>query len=696
MPDTPDLIRLYVSQSPEAILLVDASGIVVFQNLAARLQLGFDDDEILGRQAADVLHGKVIDGSLCDEEASQILSQLYSGELKRDHEVFITQKGGEVILHQLTFVPLLSQSGNLGTAIRVAVMEHGSYVEVRAGQEEPFVKIATKLGSIGLFSHNVVTGEMIWNDILRAQLGIPEDAEISIDLWLSRIHPLDLERMKEIYESTWDPAKNKGRIDSEYRVCAGSGGAVRWLAASGRIFYHDGRPVRLIGATVDITQRKELEERLREAATHDPLTGLPNRRLLSNSAAHIFEASRMLAKRCAVMFLDINRFRLVNDLYGHDVGDEILKKVAYGLRACVNEGVIVCRLGGDEFILLVPDVHDIPDAERTARSILDELKHPVRTGTNEVPLSASIGISLFPDHGADLKALIKCADLAMYAAKQAGRSAYALYTENDGRRAEQQLQVELQLQQAIDEGALKVLYQPIVRVDDGRVIGAEALVRATGNDGNLLLPDIFIPIAEKTGQIKQIGLWVMHEVCRQIDLWQQDGWGVGPIAVNVSAHQLSQEAFVDEFLDVLKKYGIASSQIHVELTESAIMNNLADAIEVLNKLRLAGLKISLDDFGTGYSSLSLLSNLPLDKLKIDQSFIRRLQTDNASQAVADAIFALGRSLNLQVLAEGVESAQAMRYLRDQGCSQAQGFLFSKPMPAAEFKLWCEERARCVH
>ncbi|MFL6631638.1 MAG: putative bifunctional diguanylate cyclase/phosphodiesterase [Massilia sp.] len=694
MSERNELTQRHPTEYSEATLFVDETGTVISQNSAAGRLFGYEDSEIVGRQASDVLHGQVLSGSDCAEQLREMLRSEVDSR-PRELELFAAKKDGTVAHLQCIFAPLTLGSQERGVVIRIVQVERvGQAGEAR--QHETFLQIAIELGSIGLFDYNPVSGELIWNDILRAQFGVPKTVAISFDTYLNGVHPLDRRKIVEIYNRTTDPQRRGGRTKFEFRVVDATDGSQRWLAASGRIFYHAGKAVRHIGATMDITHRKELEERLRDAALHDPLTGLANRRLLAESGLSMLESLRAKDARCAVLFIDVDRFKLVNDVYGHDIGDEILKKVALRLDRCLPPSSIASRLGGDEFIVLLPDVHDVADAERCAQAVLAELHEPVRVGLNEVDVSASIGISLFPDHGHDLESLVKCADLAMYVSRRAREGAYAVYTTSDGNRAEQQLQAELNLKHAVEAETMNVLFQPIVRIDDGAVIGAEALIRATGSRGEPLSPEIFIPIAEKTGQIKPLGLWVTRTVCRQVREWQDQGWTAVPIAINVSAYQLSQPTFADEFLGILDEFGVAPDRIQVEVTESAIMHDLRGAIELLDTLRLSGIHVSLDDFGTGYSSLSQLSNLPIDKLKIDQSFVRRLEADSVSQAVTDTIIGLGQRMHLQVLGEGIETQQALDYLRLRGCNQGQGFLFSKPLAARDFKFWCDERAGAAH
>jgi diguanylate cyclase (GGDEF)-like protein/PAS domain S-box-containing protein len=434
----------------------------------------------------------------------------------------------------------------------------------------------------------------------------------------------------------------------------------------------------------DFTERKLAEDKARQAALHDPLTHLPNRALLFEYAPHVLGGARRMRESVAFMFVDLDRFKPINDIHGHETGDEVLRQVAQRFTDNVREEDMVFRLGGDEFLILLPRIKDVSVASELALHILDMLHRPYRIGHLELTLSASLGISLYPSDGKEIDALINHADAAMYHAKQLGRNGYQFYSPEMSEQTEGQSVIEQQLRQAIAHNEFRLFYQPVVDVVTGEVMSLEALIRWPGKSAG---PSRFVPIAEASGLIGPVGEWVFSEACRQYLRWRSEGLPCVPIAVNVSSVQFKRKGLVDYLVRMLAAYGLNSTAIQVELTETALMDDIEHAVKVLGGLKELGIKISLDDFGTGYSSLSYLSRLPLDKIKIDQSFVQQIQTDTAGRAITDAIIALGRTLGLEIVAEGIESEEVLTYLRKQGCHQAQGFHVCKPLSGDELATW---------
>ncbi|QAU35125.1 EAL domain-containing protein [Janthinobacterium sp. 17J80-10] len=442
----------------------------------------------------------------------------------------------------------------------------------------------------------------------------------------------------------------------------------------------------------DITERKQAELRVREAALHDPLTSLPNRALVFEYCGRLLAAARRNHSRGALMFIDLDRFKPVNDLYGHETGDRLLQEVASRLVDCVRDEDLVGRIGGDEFVVVLPYIESERErVARVAQHVCDSLEQPFRIDGLELTISASIGISYFPDHATEVSTLLHAADLAMYLAKQSGRANYQFYTPGLEERAEQTLLLEVRLKQALKQGTLKLHYQPVIDIRSGQLAGAEALVRLADEHGvESVGPATFIPVAESTGLIGELGEWALQEACRQQMAWRRAGLTTR-VAINVSPLQFRQRGFAERLSEIIASSGIDPACLEIEVTESAVMENVSDAIELLRKIKMLGVRVALDDFGTGYSSLSSLSNLPLDKLKVDQSFVRRIERDKASRSVTEAIIALARSLNLQVVGEGIESEFALHYLARQGCNLAQGYWFSRPLPPDEFFSWYRNR-----
>jgi len=444
--------------------------------------------------------------------------------------------------------------------------------------------------------------------------------------------------------------------------------------------------------STDITERKLAEQREREAALHDPLTGLPNRALIFEYIGHLLAGASRHHGRGALLFIDLDRFKPINDVYGHEIGDRVLREIARRLGACTRHEDLVGRLGGDEFVVVLPNVETGSHrAAAVARHVLDSINQPIRIDTLELSLSCSIGISYYPAHAKNVEALIHAADLAMYQAKQSGKANYQFYTSELNQRADEAHWLETALKDALKQGdALTLHYQPVLDIRRGKLSGVEALARLLDSNGNAIGPERFIPVAESAGLIDDLGQWVAAEACRQHETWLREGLRVD-IAINVSRLQFRQRDFAEKLSQILTDTGVDPACLLLEITESTVMESLDKAVDILDRIKSLGVKVALDDFGTGYSSLCRLSSLPLDTLKVDRSLVQRIESDQASRAVAEAIVSLGRGLKLEVVGEGIETEGALRQLRRLGCNLAQGFWFSRPLPAAELTQWCRRQ-----
>jgi len=453
-----------------------------------------------------------------------------------------------------------------------------------------------------------------------------------------------------------------------------------------------GRPERYVSVFHDITEVRLNEERIRHLAFHDALTGLPNQSLLHDRLEQAISAARRDRTRLGVMFIDLDRFKAVNDSFGHDSGNALLKTLADRLRACVRESDTVARMGGDEFVVLLRDVEEPPNFGLVAQKIIARLSMPVTLDEHAMQVGASIGIACFPDDGLSLVDLMKHADAAMYSAKEAGRGTYRFFQPSMTDKAVQRLQLEMQLRNATQNGELELFYQPQVSLESGALRGVEALVRWRHPQLGLLPPGEFIALAETTGIINEIGDWVVLEACRQSHAWFLQGLGRIKISVNVSARQLQRQDFVDDILQAAKQHEVPPSDLEIELTESVLMINPQETSIVLGRLRDAGVVIAVDDFGTGYSSLAYLRRLPIDVLKIDRSFVMNVDRDEGDAQVVKLVLAFGQALKLDIVAEGVETQSQAQFLRDCGCKTAQGYLYSRPQPAAQIEPWLRDNA----
>ncbi|MBI1906037.1 MAG: EAL domain-containing protein [Rhodocyclales bacterium] len=476
-----------------------------------------------------------------------------------------------------------------------------------------------------------------------------------------------------------------------------SAGETFWTNIYARLIDPDDPDKGAVVIVEDISERRAAEaarvrseEHMRYQAEHDALTLLPNRVLFNDRVNQAILAAQRGRRQLALMFFDLDRFKNINDTLGHDVGDQLLQMVAERVRSCVRSSDTLSRPGGDEFMLLLPEIVDPGDAAQVANKVLETLARPYSIAGHQLMLTASIGISIYPDDGEDGLTLIRNADLAMYASKDSGRNTSQYFRAEMNERARERMSLEHALRRALDQGELLLHYQPQFDIATRRIIGMEALVRwRDPATGQLVPPGRFIPVAEDTGLILPLGTWVLGEACRQNGAWQAAGLPRVPVAVNISALQFRQTVFVAAVEDALRLSGLDARWLELELTESVTMHAIERNIEILGVLRAQGVKVSIDDFGTGHSSLSYLKRLPIDTLKIDQAFVRDIVTDEDDAEIVAAIIGLAHNLGLDVIAEGVETEAQLECLQRRGCGKAQGYFFARPLPADELEqFWC--------
>jgi diguanylate cyclase (GGDEF)-like protein/PAS domain S-box-containing protein len=444
----------------------------------------------------------------------------------------------------------------------------------------------------------------------------------------------------------------------------------------------------------DLTVRKDGEKHLARvnnqmaslahAAEHDSLTGLPNRLLLNDRINQAIALAHRHSGKVAVLFLDLDGFKHINDSLGHSIGDKLLQSVAKRLLACVRSPDTVSRNGGDEFIIVLQEMDQPNQAAITARRVLKALADPRKVGELDIHVTASVGISVYPDDGPDAETLIKNADTAMYQAKASGRKTFQFFTSEMNVSAVERQTIEQDLRHALEHREFVLHYQPKVNLKTGAIVGAEALIRWAHPTRGLLSPGKFIPVAEETGLILAIGGWVLHEACLQARSWRDAGVSAGTMAINVSTVQFRDEGFLIDLLAVLGKTGLDPRSLELEVTESILMKDTELSVSIIKAVRDVGIRVAIDDFGTGYSSLSYLRGFPLDSLKIDQSFLRKIHVAPDDSIIVSAIIGMGRNIGLRVIAEGVETAEELEFLKSNKCDEAQGYYFGRPVPAEEF------------
>lgn len=442
-----------------------------------------------------------------------------------------------------------------------------------------------------------------------------------------------------------------------------------------------------IASFADISEQKASEEKIRHVAHHDALTGLPNRWHLQISLEQAIALAKRENEEVALMFIDLDRFKIINDTLGHNIGDRLLVEVAQRLRECVRESDLLARLGGDEFVVVLTGDDAINASAHVAEKILGSLARSFRIEGNALHTTPSIGISLYPHDGDSIESLMKNSDTAMYHVKSMGRNNFQFFSPEMNQSSAERLLLEDCLHRALERGEFAMHYQPLVEIASGRLVGAEALIRWHHPERGMVSPHEFIPLAEESGMILPIGTWVLREVCRQIKVWRELGMTGLRFAVNLSPRQFRQENLVGNIVGMLREFDVPASALELEITEGSVMENADAAVSLLNLLNQHGLSIAIDDFGTGYSSLGYLKRFPVSKLKIDRSFVMDIPGDPDDCAIAIAVIQLARSMGLQVVAEGVETAEQRQFLSDQGCDLLQGHWYSKPLDAAAFEAF---------
>ena len=505
---------------------------------------------------------------------------------------------------------------------------------------------------------------------------------------------------QSFYQQMWQSIKDNGYWQGEIWDRRKNGELhAKWLSIS-TILHNDGSVFRYVGQFSDITEKKLKDDLIWAQANLDALTNLPNRRLLMDRLTQAFASSAHSGREGALLFIDLDNFKILNDTLGHDIGNLLLQQVARRIESCVQKGDTVARIGGDEFVVILEDLSE-KDLEAAAQTkavgekILASLNQPYQLGTHEYRNSPSIGAALFIDNQKSAEELFKQSDIAMYQAKKAGRNTMCFFNPQMQDTINARAALEGDLRKALENRQFHLYYQ--IQVDSlHRPLGAESLIRWLHPERGLVSPAHFIPLAEETGLILPIGQWVLEAACAQIKAWQQDALTRDLVlAVNVSANQFHQADFVALVQATIQRHSINPKLLKLELTESLLLENIEDTITTMNTLKEIGIQFSLDDFGTGYSSLQYLKRLPLDQIKIDQSFVRDITLDSGDKAIVRAIIAMADSLNLNVIAEGVETKEQRQFLLDNGCTLYQGYLFSKPVPIEQFEALLKQEFKSL-
>ncbi|MDP1705351.1 MAG: EAL domain-containing protein [Sulfurimicrobium sp.] len=637
--------------------------------------------EAIGRHITEIIHplGELVPCPVCqaqEEKRDAVIT------MEADHPDNPAGRPLEIT------VKIIRDEAGMASGILMAIhdLSHARKIEAKLRENKETLKRAQAIAHVGSWKLDIPTQTVNWSDETYRIFGLPIGSPIRHDTRFS----MALSEDREFVANDWNQVLAGSSYDIEYRIQTSHG--IRWVRDRAEVVFDgEGKALALIGTVQYITENKEKEAQIEFLAFHDPLTRLPNRLLAKDHLEMAAAYASRTHTRVALLFLDLDNFKTINDSLGHAVGDALLKAVAARLRDSVRSTDTISRQGGDEFLMLLPDASDTEAITDIAQKVLRTLNAPFDIDGHQLATSASIGIAVYPDDGSDFDTLLKKADTAMYQAKKAGRSTYRFYTEQMNVDAVERHQMLTGLARALERKEFVLYYQPQIDIASGAVVGAEALIRWQHPERGLVPPGLFIPVAEDSGHIVPIGEWVLQEACRQAAAWQQAGLPELIMAVNLSAVQFKRSNLETSVTQALADSGLRPELLELELTESILIQDTENMLGTVHRLKALGVKLSIDDFGTGYSSLSYLSRFAVDKLKIDQSFVRDMVDNPGNAAIVRAIIQMAKSLNLKTIAEGVEDESLLAPLRLHHCDEAQGYYFARPMPADEFALYLAKK-----
>ena len=666
-------LRAVIEAAPMAIIARDKERVIRMWNPAAERMFGWTEEEVLNTDTSIVPHH-------LREITTQQRLRAEGGETIVIDDTQRMRRDGQLIDVTMTVAPILGGDGKVtGTMVTIADITRRKAAEAALRESEAHLRLAMDAAQMGMWYWEADTDRFTYSDGLSVLFGRGPDAPLLHYSELHRrLHPED----QELFDATIRHAIKHGNdVQLDYRV-VWPDGSIHWLANRAQVHRSEnGRAVRLVGVAMDISDRKIAEQRIAHMAHHDALTGLPNRVLLRDRIQQAIAHAHRNGTQLAVLFIDLDRFKTINDSLGHQLGDRLLQSVASRILVCVREGDTVSRVGGDEFVIVIPAIESAADASSVAAKILEVLGAAFHLHGNDLHVAASIGISLYPGDGSDAETLMRNADTAMYYAKDSGRGNFQFFTQHMNVAAQQRLSLENSMRRALENREFEVHYQPLFDLRDRSITGFEALVRWNTPDGTMIPPSQFIQAAEESGLIVPIGEHVLREALRQARNWQANGKRYR-VSVNVSANQLSRSSYVDRLRRAIQDAGIDPHLLELEVTEGVIIEGAGEARDAIDQVAALGVGIAIDDFGTGYSGLAYLKRLPIDTVKIDQSFVRDLTIDPDDAAIVTAIVAMSKSLGVEVIAEGIETEEQLAELKRLGCHRGQGYLLARPMTAA--------------
>ncbi|MEA5508844.1 PAS domain S-box protein [Crocosphaera sp. UHCC 0190] len=673
--------RQIVETATEGIWIIDDQNQTTFVNEQMAEMLGYTVEEMMGKSLFDCMDKSEY------SIAQQMILQRRQG-VGETHDFKFLRQDGREIWTLISTNPLFDAKGNYVGALGMItdITERKRIEQALSKSEQRLEGILTSIQDV-VWSVNSTFSELIYLNPA-AQLLFGHSLEYfyqKVDLWRELVHAED----QELIQYHRQVLLEKGSAEFQYRIVRPDG-QIRWLYSRSRVVYdQEGKIIRIDGLDTDITEKKQAEEQLRYNATHDSLTNLPNRILFMDRLEHALERQKRRPAFCfAVLFLDLDEFKVVNDSLGHGIGDKLLREIAIRLNKCLRSDDTLARLGGDEFAILLEDIGDVKDAIKIAKRIHQDLTQPFNLEAQDVFINTSIGIALSISEYQAAAEILRDADTAMYRAKADGKACYAIFDQKMHDHAVTRLQLETDLRKAIERKEFQLYYQPIISLKSGKLTGFEALIRWQHPQRNLVFPGHFIPIAEETGLIIPMGEWILEEACQQLKTWQTQfpEFPDLKVSVNLSSKQLRYTNLIDTLDRILEKTQLESHFLKVEITESLLMENIQAATEILLQIKRRRIEICLDDFGTGYSSLSYLHRFPVNTLKIDRSFVMRMEKNNENSEIIRAIISLAHILDMEIIAEGVETASQLAQLKQLGCEQGQGYFFAKPLPKDQVEV----------
>lgn len=668
--------------NPDPCYAIDKNGKFILINQMAKELTGYSKEEFSKLSFLDLIIDEF------KEPMNELFIDVLTNEKITSFELSIKHKTGSVIELYGTSVPIIVGNQVLGVAgivkdITEKNVMQGELERTKIDLESIFNTIDVCVWSTD-FEHEVVyqissACEKIYGYSQEAFTKNP-------NLWKEVIHPDDIAYVENMQPKL---AAERQTLKLEYRIIDANQN-IKWVSNyTTPIFNESGDLIKLNGVVLDINQQRFAEERLEFMAYHDDLTDLPNRRLFEQLLDKAIFNAKEANKKIAILFFDLDEFKWINDTLGHTVGDKVLTIVANRLKSILRKGDIVSRLGGDEFIILLQNITDIKQIEEAAQKVIDSILSPIYLGERSYVLTASIGISIFPDHTIETERLITYADQALNAAKKDGKNTYKFYKTDFSHELSRKLDVLQALRQALYKDSMTLHYQPIINIRDKDIVGFEALLRWNDPILGMISPLEFIPIAEESGLIIPLGEWGIHKACMEFnELYRHSGVSAY-LSVNVSTKQFEDELFLSKLIKILKETNFNPGLLKIELTESIMMKNIERTIEKLHQLKELGIEVFLDDFGTGYSSLSYLDKLPINTLKIDRSFIQKINAFG-QETIVHTIISMANSLEKGIIAEGVEEECQLLYLEKLGCHNIQGYLFSKPIPFEEIPSFLDK------